>query len=335
MDSGCHRVPATLSEFQRKMYVHLIDWKREHITSEPGTYRSRVYDAVLPESYAGKLPHLYEPVRHRFLDHQRQFPFKTHKFADHMASSQIACANLFLPLMEHPAEAARILSGVKSDLDSIAVDHLDRGFRIEFWDEPDNMLNDHNRSTGTDADFAIAYRDAAGTLKLWLIEHKLTESEFTVCGGARSKGRIAGKHACSPMTEIMDCPDLCYYQSACAYNYWPLTLAETGEFPPEHLRRFTTCPFKGGMNQLWRNQLLAIAIERAEQWPYQEVYFAVVRHPQNRALDASIEAFLKLTRANGRFFAFTPEPLVDAAKRADEPAVQAWARWYCDLYAIE
>lgn len=290
-----YQLPTTLSGFQRRMYVHLIDWKREHITREPGTYRARMYDAVLPKAYAGKLPHLYEPVRHRFLDHQKRFPFKTHKFADHMASSQIACANLFLPLMEHPAEAARILSRVKSDLDSIAVDHLDRGFRIEFWDEPDNMLNDHNRSTGTDADFAIAYRDAAGTLKLWLIEHKLTEGEFTTCGGAKSKGRIVGKHACSPMTEIMDCPDLCYYHSVCAYNYWPLTLAETEEFPHERLRRFATCPFKGGMNQLWRNQLLAIAIEKAERWPYQEVYFSVVRHPQNGVLDASIEAFMTLT----------------------------------------
>lgn len=330
-----YRLPATLTDFQRKMYVHLIDWKRANITSEPGTYRGHVYDALLPESYVGKLPHLHEPVRNLFLEHQKRFPFKTHKFADHMASSQIACANLFLPLMQHPAEAARILSVVKTDIDSIAVDHLDRGFRIEFWDEPDNMLNDHNRSTGTDSDFAIAYRNHDGILCLWLIEHKLTEAEFTTCGGAKSKGRIVGKHACTPTAQIMKCSDLCYYHSACSYNYWPLTLAETEAFPPERLRRFTACPFKGGMNQLWRNQLLAIAIERAKQWPYQEVYFSVVRHPQNQALDASIEAFHELTGATGRFFAFTPEPIVRAAKRADESALHAWAQWYGDLYAVE
>lgn len=224
---------------------------------------------------------------------------------------------------------------VKTDIDSIAVDHLDRGFRIEFWDEPDNMLNDHNRSTGTDSDFAIAYRNHDGILCLWLIEHKLTEAEFTTCGGAKSKGRTVGQHACTPTAQIMKCSGLCYYHSACSYNYWPLTLAETEAFPPERLRRFTSCPFKGGMNQLWRNQLLAIAIERAKQWPYQEVYFSVVRHPQNQALDASIEAFHELTGATGRFFAFTPEPIVRAAKRADESALHAWAQWYGDLYAVE
>jgi len=48
MDLACYRVPATLSDFQRTMYIHLIDWKREHITREPGTYRARVYDAAPP-----------------------------------------------------------------------------------------------------------------------------------------------------------------------------------------------------------------------------------------------------------------------------------------------
>jgi len=320
----------------------LIDWKRKHITAESGSYRGVEYDAMLPDSARGKLPHLYEPVRALFRDHQRRFPFKTHKFADHMASSQIACANLFLPLMGEPDAAARILRQVKPDLGSIAVECLDQGFRIEFWDEvPDGparqkgMLGDHNKSTGTDSDFAIAYRNHDGMLCLWLIEHKLTEAEFTPCGGAKSKGRIPGIHACSPTAEIMKNPALCYYHSACGYQYWPLTLAETKEFPPERLRNHDMCPFAGGMNQLWRNQLLAIAIERAQQWPYQEVCFSVVRHPHNRALDASVEAFRQLTGSNGRFFAFTPKPIVDEAKRAGELSLRTWAQWYGDLYGIE
>jgi hypothetical protein len=197
------------------------------------------------------------------------------------------------------------------------------------------MLGDHNRSTGTDSDFAIAYRNHEDVLCLWLIEHKLTEAEFTTCGGARSKGRIRGTHACAPTTGIMENPALCYYHSACGYRYWPLTLAEVKEFPTERLGEYDTCPFAGGMNQLWRNQLLAIAIERAEEWPYQQVYFSVVRHPRNHALDASLEAFLKLTGSNGRFFAFTPEPILDAAKHTDESALRAWSQWYCDLYAIQ
>jgi len=91
MKSNYH-IPSALSDFQMQMYEHLIDWKWAHISKEPGQYAGHDYDAVLPESYKGKLPHLYEPVRQMFLDHQKRFHFKTHKFADHMASSQIACA---------------------------------------------------------------------------------------------------------------------------------------------------------------------------------------------------------------------------------------------------
>ena len=104
-----YRMPVHLSDFQRDMYIHLIDWKRRHLTDKSGHYAGHSYDAVLPEELKGKLPHLYKPIHQRFLDHQRTFHFKTHKFADHMASSQVACANLFLPIMVHPTTAPTIL----------------------------------------------------------------------------------------------------------------------------------------------------------------------------------------------------------------------------------
>ena len=117
-----YRMPAHLSDFQKEMYEHLIDWKHRHITEQSGYYAGPAYDAVLPEELKGQLPHLYKPIRQRFLDHQRTFHFKTHKFADHMASSQVACANLFLPIMAQPTAAPTILKTVKPDLESIATD---------------------------------------------------------------------------------------------------------------------------------------------------------------------------------------------------------------------
>jgi hypothetical protein len=50
------------------------------------------------------------------------------------------------------------------------------------------VLNDHTNVSGTDADIAIAYYDNLGNLNLWMIEHKLTEVEFTTCGGFKSRG---------------------------------------------------------------------------------------------------------------------------------------------------
>lgn len=104
-----YRIPSNLSDFQRDMYIYLIGLKHRHLTDKPGFYAGHAYDAVLPEELKGQLPHLYEPIRQRFLDHQQTFHFKTHKFADHMASSQIACANLFLPIMAQPGIAPTIL----------------------------------------------------------------------------------------------------------------------------------------------------------------------------------------------------------------------------------
>ena len=316
-----YRIPSNLSDFQRSMYIHLIDWKRRHLTEKPGHYAGHAYDAVLPEELKGQLPHLYKPIRQRFFDHQRTFHFKTHKFADHMASSQVACANLFLPIMVHPNVASTILKTVKPDLETIAMDQLDSGFRIEFWDDvrngiPDQkgLLGDHNRSTGTDADFAIAYRNHQGELNLWLIEHKLTEQEFTTCGGAKSKGRQSGKHSCDLIADILKNPDLCYYQSACHYNYWNITAQHPDEFPRENLLKNHGCPFIGGLNQLWRNQLLAIAIENSSDWPYKKVFFSVAHHPKNFAPTASMQAFAALAGHSGRFFSFTSDRLVEQAK---------------------
>lgn len=338
-----YRIPKSLSKFQKQMYKHLIDWKRERITEKPGQYAGHTNDAILPKDLKGKkLPHLYEPVHQRFFDHQKAFHFKTHKFADHMASSQIACANLFLPIMANPDEAPGILSSVKPDVASIVTDQLDSGFRIEFWDEitdglknQKGLLGDHNKTTGTDSDFAIAYKNHDGQLCLWLIEHKLTEAEFTTCGGARSKGRKSGRYSCDSTADILADLNLCYYHGHCQYNYWNITRDNEKEFPRKNLIAHDECPFKGGMNQLWRNTVLALAIEDAEDGPYKDyekVFFSVCHHPKNHALQKSIDAFSELLGDKNRFFSFTSEPLVDKARASKEPVLCKWADWYSELY---
>ena len=54
-----YRLPGGLNEFQLQMYVHLIDWKRAQITTEPGNYKYRgepiSYDAILPEAMIDEL----------------------------------------------------------------------------------------------------------------------------------------------------------------------------------------------------------------------------------------------------------------------------------------
>lgn len=331
-----YRVPASLRFFQQEMYLHLIDWKWEHLTIEPGIYRGNPYDALVPDRMREKLLPIYAPIREDFKSHYQKYPFKFHIFINHMASSQAACANLFLPLLKYPLEASEVLRDIKPDLRNIATERLDSGYRLEFWDEPDNALHDHNKASGTDADIAIAYYNLDGDLCLWMIEHKLTEQEFTTCGGYKSHGRNHNVYKCDSISNILKNNQLCYYAGFSGYRYWDITLDNKQMFPEENLLGFGTCPFRRGLNQLWRNQLLALAIENSasKNWPFKKVYFSVVHHPKNYALQASMDLYRKLIGLGDRFSSFTSDMVINSAKRLHFSPWEGWLSWFEELYYI-
>ena len=61
-----YRLPGGLNDFQRGLYRHFVDWKRAHITEEPGVFlhrgRTIPYDAILPADRVDALPLIYPPV---------------------------------------------------------------------------------------------------------------------------------------------------------------------------------------------------------------------------------------------------------------------------------
>jgi hypothetical protein len=304
----------------------------------------REYDAVLPDSeqcdrYQSKL--IYKPIHEALKRHHLRNRFRFHRHYFHMASSQAACINLFLPILVHP-RASEVLRRVKPDFDTLATDHLDKGFCLEFWggnfplkgvDPGKGPLKDKSEAAGTDADIAIAYRTKDGELRLWLVEHKLTESEFTACGGFKSKGRNPQQHDCTKsMREIVAGKDSCYYHSVRRFGYWDLMQEHAPFFAGA--ARVEGCPFKGGTNQLWRNQLMALAIERDEQQPYEVVDFTVLRHPGNTALDPSIQQYIDLVRGSPRFSVLASNALVEAAEATGDADLSAWAAWYRGLYNL-
>ena len=111
-------------------------------------------------------------------------------------------------------------------------------------------------------------------------------------------------------------------------------MQDTSPFDADRIREYEECPFKGGMNQLWRNLLLATSIEisSSPKWPYKKVYFSVVFHPRNYSLQPSITEFQKLIVNNDRFFTFSSEKLINRAKEINDPALSEWVRWYQELY---
>jgi hypothetical protein len=331
IDGKDYKLPNSLNAFQQEMYVHLINWKWRYITRESCKDGGYQYDAILPDSYADKYPMLYPDIIDAFKMHLQKYPFRVHKYFNHMASSQAANINLFLPILLH-RNASAILGMVKPDLARIAQSQLDNGYRIEFYDEPFGNLNDKTNVSGTDADIAIAYYNHQEELCLWLVEHKLTEKEFTDCGGYKSKGRQA-RHDCSKsFSELLADKRSCYYHDVCKFNYWNITEANRTFFANHAYQ--ASCPFQGGMNQLWRNQLLALSIEQDNRQPYQHVSFSVVKHPRNTHLDKSLGAYRDLIANNPKFSVFTSADVIHAAAMFADASLDQWIGWYPALYDL-
>jgi hypothetical protein len=280
-----------------------------------------------------EFPVIYPPILPELKHHQERFPFKFHKYFNHVVSSQAANINLFLPLLLNP-KANDVIKKLKPDLSEIATDELDKGFQLEFWgaNMGAGLLNDHNSRAGTDADIAIAYYDQNRKLCLWLIEHKLTEKEFTECGGFKSKRNHIKDNCNNTFSEILSNPNLCYYHNKCRYKYWEIT-RDNEAFFKNHIR-FSDCPFLGGMNQLWRNQILGFAIEQDTKLPYKNVYFSVVKHPRNSSLDKTISEYKNLIGNNPKFSVFTSADVVNMAAELHDSELAKWIAWYKELYDV-
>ena len=313
-----------MNKFQKEMYDHL---KTQFNTGK--------------EVWASSMEKIFYPnCSSDIISFQQKRGFEFHKMVKkpHIASSQAACFNLFMPIMKSDF-AVDILKSVKPDIASIDYSHLEYGFAFEYWrDEPNNdgnkgLLGDHSVNVGTDADFALSYIDKDGNHCLWLVEHKLTETEFTQCNVLHNGKHPKEAEKCRNLSAelLLDNPDLCYYTHKKHYKYWELTQKYISIFPG--LIRITKkgCPFADGMCQLWRNVLLAKAAQ--EKYGYDKVYFSIVKPKDNKTLDNSINDFKKIIDEN-IFSVFHPTQLIDAAKSIKDGNIQRWVDWYSRTYFL-
>ena len=326
-------------DFQQRVYSYLIKYKKESlkIVGKGVSSRGVEHDCLFPKPYCDeKIPvMLYEGIKVIVKDILKsKFAFKPHLAASvHVASSQTACINLFVPILESEY-ADQILK--KSGVTPNGFDHIDReqfrkGYCFEYWDSSlegtKGLLGDHSPRAGTDSDVAITYRNQNNKLCLWLIEHKLTERTFTTCGGYRSRGISDSEkkycNSCS-IEEILENHDKCYYHKHCGYYYWKIMDAHSLFFCGKYEGK--GCPFRAGMNQLWRNQILALELEK--RGVFEEVYFSVVSHPENSFLDKTVNEYRELTNHSNKFYVFKSDVLVDVAV----DYLPDWSNWYKKVY---
>lgn len=335
-----YRLPNELNDFQLSIYVHLINWKWRNVTTEPGSHKHKgqtlMYDAILPQE---DIPHIYPGIRRDFKAHHERNPFRIHRHFYHMSSSQAANINLFLPILHHRL-TNNIFRYLRPDFASLATDQLDQGYCLEFWggnfsvnSTSKGLLGDKTTRAGTDADIAIAYRNHQDELCLWLIEHKLSEQEFTTCGGYRSKGRKDKlRHDCTKdFNQVLADKKVCYYHDQCGYKYWDITDRHRNFFVNQN--GYSQCPFKGGMNQLWRNQLLGLAIEDKGD-VFKHAYFSVVHHPGNTSLNATLNKYKELIENNPKFSVFTSADILKAVEVSNDKLISEWVDWYRELYKL-
>lgn len=326
-------------DFQQRVYSYLIKYKKENLKIiDKGTSAHGVeHDCLLPKPYCdAKIPvMLYEGIKETVKDIQTsEFAYKAHLAASvHVASSQTACINLFVPILESEY-ADQILIGagvVPKDFDHIDRNQFRKGYCFEYWESTlegtKGLLGDHSPHAGTDSDVAIAYRNTDNELCLWLIEHKLTEREFTTCGGYRSKGiSVSEKANCTScgINELLKNQDKCYYHNHCGYYYWKIMEKQYSFYGGKY--EGAGCPFRGGMNQLWRNQMLAMELEN--RGIFAEVYFSVVSHPDNCFLDKTMNEYRQLIKSSPKFYEFKSDKLVDKAVAY----LPDWSSWYKKVY---
>ena len=132
------------------------------------------------------------------------------------------------------------------------------------------------------------------------------------------------------LSDIIADPSICYYHQVRKYNYWEImSMNGVSDFFSGNFEG-VGCPFRGGLNQLWRNQLLAIALEKQVPNKYHEVYFSVVHHPENQFLAQSMNEYRELTNHSPKFGSFTSLDLIDAARI--DPNLSDWIHWYDGVY---
>ncbi len=313
-----------MNKFQKDIYAHL---KQRFGTGESVWASSK--DKLFYEECADDI---------KLFQQERGFSFHRYVKKPHVASSQAACFNLFMPIMKSNY-AVDVLKAVKPDIARVDDSHMENGFAFEYWrDEPNNdgskgLLGDHSAQVGTDADFALSYIDSEKNHCLWLVEHKLTEAEFTRCNVVHNGKHPDEQKLCRALTveSLIDEPLNCYYSNTKHYKYWEYTKKYIDSFPGLRSRAEVGCPFADGMCQLWRNVLLARAVQ--EKYGYEKVYFSVVKPEGNTALNESIEKFKKIVK-EGVFSVFNPSTLVRAAESTPDKALKNWATWYSETYFL-
>jgi hypothetical protein len=222
--------------------------------------------------------------------------FGSHKAGDlaraltNTTASTPFCFNLFVPLQADRALASALVSAWLGR--RVEVAHVEIEFTPNRCDVPgfacseDESLGDQSGPAGTDADVAVFYAGAEGARGVILIETKYIEAGFSSCTSYRDKKAIRAACDAPDFYERLVRPHLerpalkpdCGYLR---YRNWSDTRASR-LLDSAAIAGAGRCPFRGSMQQIWRNLLLAERVGAARR--LNDVHFWVLAPGENSFL---------------------------------------------------
>jgi hypothetical protein len=365
--------------WQRKAYMHLSEYLEKKGVQEFGkskggnSYRHLLKEEDKEKNFISR--ELYDLTLERFGSHKAG---DLNRILTNTASSQAYCFNMFLYLNQHKVLAHALFNQLMGK--AVMVEHIELEFTPDqmqvdaFSDsltlsetitkQQDESIGDQSTFGGTDADVAVFYSfseaiegfTSSETLNrkngVLLIEFKFIEAGFSVCSSFKNKQEV--RSYCSgpdyyrelvinQQTDNRQQP-LCGYTR---YRNWALTV-ESCLFSESVTQsdtltgnRLPTCPFRYGLNQLWRNLLL---VERvAEVRECDEFDFWVLSPRENddylwRQKGADVEQLFRATlteKGNRHFRKMNLEEVYDVLEgimRTEEDKV--WLSGLEEKYVI-
>ena len=264
----------TGNHWEKKVYRGMADFlQSKGVTKFGATSKGNQYKHWLTEDEAHFnfiTPEIHTATLERFNKHKAG---DLKRILINTAASQPFCFNLIIFLQQHSALADKLFSNLLEK--QVKIIHLEPEFSpnecnsvIGFERTSDESIGDQGNKRGTDSDIAVFYtynNDKKGVL---LIEFKFIEAEFSVCSSYAGKKQI--KSTCDSANYFVDLIEkketaennifLCGYNR---YSNWQLT-AKSKVIDGEKVKSMSPCPFRFGLNQLWRNMILAeqVALSR-------------------------------------------------------------------------
>jgi hypothetical protein len=201
-----------------------------------------------------------------------------------LRSSQVACLNVLFPVRQNPQWGALVLEPLLpgiARLQQVHIEYTGPESATQWLGEPAEGGRGRYR---TSVDAAFEWLDHDGARRLTLVEWKYTEAAFGDCGGFKSEANRQTERCKNMRVPAVDPGVDCYLATkngpTTMRRYWE-HLVDAG-IDLSALAGALGCPFRGSLNQLLRQTLLAGYLRG--QGVADQVDVAVVSFQHNRSL---------------------------------------------------